>query len=103
METAWHQGVDVYATYQPRMVAAMELMRLQCSSGSMQGTCASDVTSTDVYDTWEIGHNHHHTRLGFDMPNTWAMLSTKVRSAVSNQRAWNIFHETLTQADIPCP
>jgi hypothetical protein len=103
METAWHQGVDVYATYQPRILAAMELMGLQCSSGSMQGTCSNDVTSTDVCDTWEIGYNHYHTRLGLDMPNTWTMITTKVRAAVINPGSWNVFYETLTHADIMYP
>jgi hypothetical protein len=103
METAWHQGVDVYTTYQPRMVAALELMGLQSSSGSMQGTCANDVASTDVYDTWEIGYNHYHTRKGIDLPNTWAMISPKVRDTVSNPGSWNIFYETLTHADIVYP
>lgn len=100
METAWHQGVDVYTTYQTRMVAVMELMALQCTSGSMQGTCASNTTTGDVYDTWEIGYNHFHTRKGQAMPNTLAMITGKVRSYQSNPGSWNIFYETLTHADI---
>jgi len=103
METAWHQGVDVYSRYQERMVAALELTGLQCSSGSMQGTCTDDVASPDVYDTWEIGYNHYHARQGGDLPNTWAMISTKVRPATSNPGAWSIFYETLTHADIKYP
>lgn len=103
METAWHQGVDAYALYQDRMVAALELTGLQCSSGSMQGTCADDVASADVYDTWEIGYNHYHARKGIELPNTWAMISTKVRSHVSSPGSWNIFYETLTHGDIQYP
>lgn len=101
METAWHQGVDVYTTYQTRMVAALELMGLQCSSGQMQNTCANNSTSGDVYDTWEIGYNHYHNRKGIALPNAWAMISKKVRSADSNPGSWNIFYESLTHADIP--
>jgi hypothetical protein len=100
METAWHQGVDVYTTYQARMVASLELMGLQGSSGSMQGTCANDATSADVYDTWEIGYNHFHTRKGIALPQTWAMISAKTRAAQSNPGSWSIFYETLTHADI---
>jgi len=100
METAWHQGVDVYSTYQSRMVAAMELMGLQSSSGDMQGTCANNVTSGDVYDTWEIGYNHYHSRQNIAMPNTWKMISENVRSTMSNGGSWSIFYETLTHADI---
>jgi hypothetical protein len=100
METAWHQGMDVYAKHQTRMVAVMELMGLQCTSGKMQGTCSNDQTTADVYDTWEIGYNHFHTRKGIAMPNTWAMISPKVRNYESNPGSWNIFYETLTHADI---
>ena len=103
METAWHQGEDVYSKYQTRMVAVMELMGLQSSSGSMQGTCSNNTTSGDVYDTWEIGYNHYHTRKGVAMRNTWAMISPKVRAYESNPGSWNIFYETLTHADIKYP
>jgi hypothetical protein len=100
METAWHQGVDVYTTYQTRMVAVMELMGLQGTSGSMQGACTNNQTTSDVYDTWEIGYNHYKTRKGVNMPNTLAMLTTKVRLYASNPGSWNIFYETLTHANI---
>jgi len=98
-EVAWHQGVDVYTTYRSRFMATEELMGLQETSGSMQGTCSNNVTSSDVYDTWEIGYNHYHTRLGLAMPNSLAMIMQN-RSTQSNQGAWNIFYETLTHADI---
>jgi hypothetical protein len=100
METAWHQGVDVYTVYEDRMVATLELMGLQSSSGSMQGTCANNTASGDVYKTWEIGYNHYHTRKGIDLPNTWAMITGKVRSADANGGSWNIFYESLTHANI---
>ena len=75
-------------------------MALQCTSGNMQGTCANNTTTSDVYDTWEIGYNHFHTRMKQDMPNTWLMLTSKVRTYQSNPGSWNIFYETLTHADI---
>ena len=100
METAWHQGVDVYTKYQSRMTAALELMALQCSSGQMQGTCANNVTTPDVYDTWEIGYNHYHNRKHINLPNARTMILQKVRSAPNNPGAWSIFYETLTHADI---
>jgi len=103
MEIAWHQGVDVYSLYQARMVPAMELMGLQSFSGSMQGTCANNTASADVYDTWEIGYNHFHGRLGLALPNTLAMIRGKVRSYASNPGSWNIFYESLTHADIVQP
>lgn len=100
METAWHQGIDIYSTYQTRMITAMELMALQCTSGSMQGSCANDTTSEDVYNTWEIGYNHYCNRKGVSMPSTSKMIFEKVRSGQCNPFSWNIFYETLTHADI---
>jgi hypothetical protein len=112
METAWHQGVDVYTTYQTRMVATMELMGLQSNSGDMQGVCGTTGTSpegglprntasSDVYDTWEIGYNHYKTRKNIPMPNTGSMITSKVRSAWNGGGSWSIFYETLTHGDIP--
>jgi hypothetical protein len=100
METAWHQGVDLYSTYQTRMVAVEELMALQSFSGSMQGACSNNAASADVYATWEIGYNHLHNRKGIAMPNTKAMIEGKVRSVNSNGGSWSIFYETLTHAEV---
>lgn len=98
METAWNQGVDLYSIYQARIVPAMELMALQLTSGSMQGTCGNNASSADVYDTWEIGYNHYHNISGVSMPNTLNMILTKVRLYQSNGGSWNIFYESLTHA-----
>ena len=100
METAYHQGVDLYSMYQNRIVSTMELMGLQCSSGDMQGVALNNTTTSDVYDTWEIGFNHYHNRKGISMPNTETMITEKVRSAQSNGGSWSIFYESLTHADI---
>ena len=93
-EVAWNQGTDLYATHQARYVAAIELLALQLSSGSMQGTCSDNVATTDLWDTFEVGYNHYHNRKGIDLPNTLKLLTTRVRTA--NNGDWNIFYETLT-------
>jgi len=99
-EIAWHQGVDVYSTYQDRLVKAVELMGLQSSSGNMQGTCNVNIASDDVYDTWEIAYHHYHVRKGLPMPNTKRMITQKARFAHNGPNSWNIFYETLTHADL---
>lgn len=99
-EIAWHQGVDIYSTYQDRLVKAIELMGMQSSTGNMQGVCKNDITSKDVYDTWEIAYHHYHTRKGIPMPNTERMISQLVRFAHNGPNSWNIFYETLTHANL---
>ncbi|HBY06814.1 MAG TPA: hypothetical protein DEH22_03160 [Chloroflexi bacterium] len=95
-EVAWNQGVDVYSEHTDRFVAAMELMAAQLLTGDMQGTCANNVTTTDLYDTWEIGYNHYHNRMGLSLPNTEKLITTQVRQRGMSD--WNIFYETLTHA-----
>ena len=95
-EVAWNQGVDVYAEQTDRFIATMELMAVQLLSGKMQGTCVNDVTTPDLYDTWEIGYNHYHNRMGLSLPNTYKLITTQVRRRGMND--WNIFYETLTHA-----
>jgi hypothetical protein len=95
-EVAWNQGVDLYAQYQDRFTAGMELIALQMTSGTMQGVCTNgDTTTADVYNTFEIGYNHYHNVVGLALPNTAAVLP---RIRESGQSQWNIFYETLTHA-----
>jgi hypothetical protein len=74
----------------------MELMATQILTGNMQGTCVNNFTTTDLYDTWKIGYNHYHNRMGMELPNTHELITTRVRQAGMND--WNIFYETLTHA-----
>lgn len=97
-ETAWHQGIDLYTSNTKRLTDAMELMALQLTTGDMQGTCFNKVTTSDIYDTWEIGYNHYHIRKGLHLPNTAKVLQDLVR--VKGKSEWNIFFETLTHADL---
>ena len=99
-ETAWHQGVDVYATHQRRLTAAMELMALQFLSDSMQGVCSDDRPSKDRYDTWEIGYHHYHDRAGVDLPHTRKLILEQIRPHAS-RADWNLVYETLTHAGLP--
>jgi len=94
-EVAWNQGVDLYGDYQARLVSALELLSLQLTSGTLQGTCKIDVaTKESPYNTFEMGYNHYSHRKMQDLPNTKTWLETKVR--VFSNSDWNIFFETLT-------
>ncbi len=99
-ETAWHQGVDVYAENQQRFTAAMELLATQLLTGSMQGLCAHDSATSDRYDTWEIGYHHYHHRCGLALPNTRKLIVEQIRPQAS-RTDWNLNYETLTHADLP--
>ncbi len=95
-EVAWNQGVDIYAKHSDRFVAALELMATQMLTGDMQGTCISNSPTNDLYDTWEVGYNHYHNRMGLSLPKTEELITTQVRRRGMND--WNIFYETLN----PC-
>lgn len=98
-EVAWHQGVDVYTPNTKRYTATMELMATQLLTGSMQGTCVNDATAMDFFDTWEIGYNHFHNRMGISLPQSETLIKQVIRSQGASD--WNIFFETLTHADLP--
>jgi hypothetical protein len=100
-EVAWHQGEDIYSTYQDRLTSAMELMALQFNSGDMQGTCGGSPTS-DRYDTWEIGYSHYHFISGVELPETRKLLEQSIR-VQSERDVLNLVYETLTHADLDIP
>jgi hypothetical protein len=102
LETAYIQGVDLYTPNQERMVDAMELLSLQLSSKSMQGACPNNSTrwkydDDDRYNTLEIGYNHYHNRKNVPMPETLAEITKELRNG---KHQFNMFHETLTNAEI---
>ena len=106
-EIAYHQNVDVYTPNTDRFVATLELMAQQIQTGSMQGTCGTngsqDVTTTDIFNTWEVGYNHYFNRKGIALPNTLSLLTSgknmRANASISQKVGkidWNIFYETLT-------
>eukprot|EP01036_Dinobryon_divergens_P025725 gene25725-34302_t len=103
METAWHQGIDVYSANQDRMVAALELQALMFNTGSMQGVCkVASAPSSNRYNTWEVGYNHYHNRKGVALPNTLQLIVSQIRpNSVRDSTGWNLDYETLTHADLP--
>lgn len=93
-EVAWHQGVDIYGVFKDRYTAAIELLATELVTGSMQGVSANNTATSDLYNTFEIGYNHYYNRKGISLPNTWKLLTTRVR--VNSANEWNILYETLT-------
>ncbi|ESQ76627.1 alginate lyase family protein [Asticcacaulis sp. AC402] len=95
-EIAWNQGVDVYATHAKRFTSAMELMSRQLLTGDMQGTCGNATATAVVFDTFEVGFNHYHNRLGHALPYTERLIIERVRP--HGRSELNIFYESLTHA-----
>ncbi len=100
-EIAWNQGVDVYAGQAGRYTAAMELLARQLLTGDMQGVCANPVATRVILETFEIGFNHYHNRIGLPLPHTQRLIAERVRT--QGVSIWNIFHETLTHAELSRP
>ena len=100
-EIAWNQGVDVYAGQAERYTAAMELIARQLLTGDMQGVCTNPVATSVILDTFEIGFNHYHNRMGLPLPHTRRLIAERVRT--QGVSIWNIFHETLTHAELSRP
>lgn len=97
-EVAWNQGDhSVYGLNQLRYTAAMELLALQVLSGDMQGVCADPKTTSSLFDTWMIGYNHYHRRMGIALPNTQKLLGNGDSKFFKSD--WNIFYESLTHGD----
>jgi hypothetical protein len=99
-EVAWHQGVDVYTENQARFTAAMELLASQFLAGSMLGVSAKDLPDFERYNTWEVGYNHYHGRVGVALPNTRRLITEQIRTE-SIRAIWNLNYETLTHAEHP--
>eukprot|EP01035_Chromulina_nebulosa_P028980 gene28980-38338_t len=103
METAWHQGVDVYTENTDRITAALELLAGFLIDGSMHGVCgaAANTPTSNRFDTWEVGYNHYHYRKGIPLPNTWKLITLQIRPyAVRSSVGWNLVYETLTHANL---
>lgn len=99
-EVAWHQGVDVYTENQARFTAAMELLAAQFLAGSMLGVSGKDLPDFERYNTWEVGYNHYHNRVGVALPNTQRLIAEQIRTG-SIRDIWNLNYETLTHAELP--
>lgn len=98
-EIAWNQGVDIYSQYEARYTTSMELLAQQLMNGEMQGICVNNIATQTIYDTWEIGYHHFHTRKGITLPFTKALITNRLGGTRASD--WNIFHETLTHGNLP--
>jgi hypothetical protein len=97
-EVAWHQGTDLYTEMQPHFTSALELLATQLSTGTCE-TCGNHAATVDRYDTWEMGYNHYHNRMGLPLTQTDNLLTTSIRLNATPRCVLNLCFETLTHAE----
>eukprot|EP00935_MAST-01C_sp_MAST-1C-sp1_P002114 g2114.t1 len=106
-ETAWHQGVDLYAEQQERLLAGLELaasyLLRNDGDGNSQdddGMEAPDLPCAEhqvwganvTFPMWEVAYNHYAGRRGIALPNTERLLARSRPMAAAYHGAW----ETVT-------
>jgi len=100
--TAYAQGVDLFGSEQPRLVAAMEFhAKFLNGEKAPHYLCDGKALDLLLYPTWELGYNHFHNKMGVAMPNTLELITNKVRKLTylsdSHMSVW----ETLTSSGTP--
>jgi hypothetical protein len=102
-EIAFHQGVDLYAENDQRIMAAMEFHAARLLGRPAPAALfPGGFNASEVKPTWEIAYNHFHSRRGFALPLTDALIRTKIRTANSTPLL-NIAWESLTHAELESP
>lgn len=98
-ETAWHQGTDLYAEEQNRLIAGAEFHAslLDAEPATRRQAvppwlCGGRVKGALNGSTWDILHHHFVDRMGLSMPNVSAILPVIRPTGCWDQGCW----ETLT-------
>jgi hypothetical protein len=90
-ETAYQQGLDLYAEQGKRIMAALEFQAQYLAPNSAK---PPENLEFNLHPTWEIAYNHFHNRLGIDLPKIAAVIPTNRPTGVNHHMTW----ETLTHA-----
>lgn len=77
-EIAWHQGVDLYAFHDKRIMAFMELYSFH-RTGEILPKEFYPLLATGMCLTFEIGYNHYHNRMGYELPKTRRLVEEFIR------------------------
>lgn len=97
-ETAWHQGVDLYAEVEDRLRAALEFHARYQLGASVPATLCGGKLETDMGPDLEVAVNHFEDRLHVDVPQAHRLVH-RTRPAGTDDLfvSW----ETLTHAGNP--
>jgi len=99
-EIAFHQGIDLYAENDKRIVAGMEFQ----ASTLLGNPVSTDLfpngfIASDLLPTWEIAYNHFHNRKGLALPMTYSLITNKIRSSYFAAML-NLVWESATHAEL---
>lgn len=96
-ETAYQQGVDLYAEESNRLRDAHEFHARYDLGATVPSWLCGGTIKTSTSQSWEIFYNHYATRKGYALPNAKRMILEKVRPSGSNRfYGW----DTLTHAGV---
>ena len=99
-EIAYHQGLDLYAENDHRLMAAMEFQAGALLRQPVSAELFPDgFVASDILPTWEIAYNHYHNRRGFALPLTETLIRTKVRPSDFTAMC-NLAWESMTHAEL---
>jgi hypothetical protein len=97
-ETAFQQGIDLYAEQSDRLRAALELhAEYLLGKPAPDWLCGGRLDLGGVLPTWEIAYNHLQGRRGLPLPATGRLIQTRVRGPRGANH--HIVWETFTHAD----
>ena len=96
-ETAHIQGDELYESEQQRLVAAMEFdSHLLLKKEPVPAMVCGGKLNYNKTDTFVVGYNEFHNRLGVDMPQTREWLEQHVENDPAPQKMFMIVFEPLT-------
>ncbi len=97
-ETAFQQGLDLYAEHSARLRAAMELHAEYTLGKPVPSWLCGGKLNTRLMPTWEIGYNHFHNRMGIELPQSLKLIEARIRGldGANKHMVW----ETLTHAGV---
>ncbi|MGP8199905.1 MAG: alginate lyase family protein [Limisphaerales bacterium] len=99
-EIAFHQGLDLYAENDKRIMAAMEFQAGPLLGKPVPATLfPNGFAVSDLLPTWEIAFNHFHNRRGIALPLTGTLICTKVRHS-DFAAMCNLAWKSLTHAEL---
>jgi hypothetical protein len=96
-ETAYQQGVDLYAEQSKRLRDALEFHAQYDLGATVPSWLCGGTIKTSTSQSWEIFYNHYATRKGYALPNAKRMILERVRPSGFNRfYGW----DTLTHAGV---
>lgn len=99
-ETAYQQGVDLYAEGKDRFLATLEFNSryLNLNSTTVESyLCMGQIRGVSDLPAWEIAYNHYSARLGYSLPQTTSVV-TRLRNKGPEYTDLMMAWDTLTHA-----